>query len=390
MPEDKKSKSSKDKLYVIDTNVILTNPNFENEIDGKILIPDIVLKELDEHKKGFSETAINAREFARKLDKNFENYSIGKTIEGNITNDLKIIEMVRGLHNAKQSVALVTEDLYMSSIARSLKLEVIKYSSLDKPLEIYKGVSEKEPSLPNEYQITKSGVYKNKNGEVVRLEKDKKIFGIQHKNAEQKCLIDALLDDDIKLVTVIGAAGTGKTLLSIVCGLQKVLEEGKYNKLVVARPIAPMGNEIGFLPGEINEKLAPWMQPIFDNIDYIFSTQEKKKRQGSWVDLEAEGFIKLEALTYIRGRSIPNEFILIDEAQNLSVHEIKTIVTRAGQNTKIVMTGDIYQIDNPKLDKFNNGLTYLIEKMKDEQIAAHITLTKCERSELAKIAGEKL
>jgi PhoH-like ATPase len=389
MPEDKKSKSSKDKLYVIDTNVILTNPNFENEIDGKILIPDIVLKELDEHKKGFSETALNAREFARKLDKNFENYSIGKTVEGNITNDLKIIEMVRGLHNAKQAVALVTEDLYMSSIARSLKLEVVKYSSLDKPLEIYKGAGESEPKLPNEYQITKSGVYKKKNGEIVRLEKDKKIFGIQHKNAEQKCLIDALLDDDIKLVTVIGAAGTGKTLLSIVCGLQKVIEEGKYNKLVVARPIAPMGNEIGFLPGEINEKLAPWMQPIFDNINYVFSSDGRKKST-SWQDLAQEGFLQMEALTYIRGRSIPNEFILIDEAQNLSVHEIKTIVTRAGQNTKIVMTGDVYQIDNPKLDKFNNGLTYLIEKMKDEEIAAHITLTKCERSELAKIAGEKL
>lgn len=391
MQEEKNSKSSKEvKIYVIDTNVILNNPNFENELSGTIVIPDIVLKELDKHKNGFSENAVNARTFARKLDQNFDNYKIARTKENIESNDLKIIDIAKGMHESGCNVTLITNDIYMSSIARCVGVTVLKQKDIEQPIHIYNGISEEEPELPNEYQVTKSGLYKLKSGKKQRLEKDKKIFGIQHKNVEQRCLMDALMDDDVKLVTVVGAAGTGKTLLSIVCGLQKVLEEGKYHKLVVARPVVPMGNEIGFLPGELNEKLAPWMQPIFDNIDYIFSTQEKKKRHNQWMDLEREGFLKLEALTYIRGRSIPNEFILIDEAQNLSPHEIKTIVTRAGHGTKIVITGDIKQIDNPKLDKFNNGLTYIIEKMKDEEIAAHITLTKCERSDLAKIAGEKL
>lgn len=394
MKEEKSSKSSKAiktiKTYVIDTNVILNNPNFENELSGTIVIPDIVLKELDNHKTGFSENAVNARTFARKLDKNLENYSIARTKDNIEKNDFKIIDIAKSMHDSGIDVTLITNDIYMGAIAKSIGVRVIKQSALEQPIHLYSGITEDEPTMPNEYQVTKSGLYKLKNGKKERLEKDRKILGIHHKNVEQRCLIDALLDDDIKLVTVIGAAGTGKTLLSIACGLQKVIEEGEYNKLIVARPIVPMGNEIGFLPGELNDKLAPWMQPIFDNIDYVFSMEDKKKKHNHWVDLEKEGFIKIEALTYIRGRSIPNEFILVDEAQNLSPHEIKTIVTRAGHGTKIVITGDVKQIDNPKLDKFNNGLSYIIEKMKDEEIAAHITLTKCERSELAKITGEKL
>ena len=226
MPEGKSSKSSKEaKLYVIDTNVILDNANFENELSGIIVIPDIVLKELDKHKHGFSENAVNARTFARKLDQNFDNYRIARTKDNIEINDLKIIDIAKGMHESDLDVTLITNDMYMSSIARCVGVKVLKQKDIEQPIEIYGGISEEDPELPNQYQVTKSGLYKLKNGKKKRLEKDKKIFGIQHKNVEQRCLIDALLDDDVKLVTVVGDAGTGKTLLSVACGLQKVIEE---------------------------------------------------------------------------------------------------------------------------------------------------------------------
>lgn len=373
--------------YIIDTNVILNNCNFENGLSGVIVIPDVVLKELDKYKHNFSSTAVNARSFARKLDSNLDSYEIAKTNDAIKENDLKILDIAVNLMQAGVQVVVMTNDIYMSVIARSLDLSVQKQAeSTD---ELYTGISD-ELIFPNQYQITRAGIYKLKNGKKKRIGKDAEVSGITHKNAEQRCLIDALTDDSIQLVTVVGAAGTGKTLLSIASGLQKVLNEELYDRLVVARPIIPMGNEIGFLPGEMNEKLLPWMQPIFDNIDFLFKKETRQKKTQYWEELERQGVLKIEALAYIRGRTMPNEFIVIDEAQNLSPHEIKTIITRAGHGSKIIITGDIKQIDNPKLDMYNNGLTYVIEKLKDEEIAAHITLTKCERSELAKIASEKL
>jgi PhoH-like ATPase len=217
------------------------------------------------------------------------------------------------------------------------------------------------------------------------------VFNITHRNREQRFALDLLLDDRIRLVTLVGIAGTGKTLLALAAGLQKVAHENVYQRLHVSRPIEPMGRELGFLPGDLEEKLRPWMQPIFDNLEFLLSSPTDKAAQFTRLNqIMEEGLIELEALTYIRGRSIPNVYLLIDEAQNLSPHEIKTTITRAGEGTKIVLTGDPYQIDNPYLDSNSNGLTYVVERMKDQPLAGHITLTKGERSPLAELAAQRL
>jgi PhoH-like ATPase len=219
------------------------------------------------------------------------------------------------------------------------------------------------------------------------------LWGIFPKNAEQAFAIDALLNDDIKLVSLVGKAGTGKTLLAIAAGLAKTVDEGVYHRLLVSRPVFPLGKDIGFLPGDIEEKLNPWMQPIYDNIDFLFGATGAKGRRGAGKgcqELMNQGLLQIEPLTYIRGRSIPQQYLIVDESQNLTPHEIKTIVTRAGDNTKIVLTGDSYQIDNPYVDSANNGLVYLVERFKDEAISAHITLSKGERSKLSELASNLL
>lgn len=214
-------------------------------------------------------------------------------------------------------------------------------------------------------------------------------WGIKPRNREQHFALDCLLDDNIKLVTLIGKAGTGKTLIALAAGLQKATEEQAYSKLLVARPIFPLGKDVGFLPGGIEDKLNPWMQPIFDNVEFLMGLNEEDKRRGrrSYKELIDMGLLQIEALTYIRGRSIPNQYIIVDEAQNLTPHEVKTIITRVGQGTKVVLTGDPYQIDNPYVDADSNGLTYTINKFKGIDIAATVTLTKGERSKLAEIAS---
>ncbi|HYS42932.1 MAG TPA: PhoH family protein, partial [Geobacteraceae bacterium] len=217
------------------------------------------------------------------------------------------------------------------------------------------------------------------------------IWSIHPRNREQAFALDLLLDDSIKLVTLVGKAGTGKTLLAIAAGLHKTAEENVYNRLLVSRPVFPMGKDLGFLPGDIEEKLAPWMQPIFDNVELLLSGHEMEKRHTKgYKELMAMGIMEIEPLTYIRGRSIPNQYMIVDEAQNLTPHEIKTIVTRAGEGTKIVLTGDPYQIDNPYVDSSSNGLTYLVEKFKGETISGHVTMMKGERSDLAELAANLL
>jgi PhoH-like ATPase len=217
------------------------------------------------------------------------------------------------------------------------------------------------------------------------------IWSIQPRNREQAFAFDALMNDAIKLVTLVGKAGTGKTLLAIAAGLHKAAEESVYNRLLVSRPVFPMGRDLGFLPGDIEEKLAPWMQPIFDNVELLLSGHEMEKRHSKgYKELMAMGIMEIEPLTYIRGRSIPNQYMIVDEAQNLTPHEIKTIITRAGEGTKIVLTGDPYQIDNPYVDASSNGLTYVVERFKGQPIAAHVTMMKGERSELAELAANLL
>jgi len=216
---------------------------------------------------------------------------------------------------------------------------------------------------------------------------DDPIWGIRARNVQQRMATELLLRDDIPLVTMTGKAGTGKTLLALAAGLLQIEDQQKYKKLLVARPIVPLGKDIGYLPGEKEEKLRPWMQPIYDNLEYLFNT----KRPGDLDKILAGmGSLQVEALTYIRGRSIPGQFIIIDEAQNLTKHEVKTILTRVGDGSKIVLMGDPEQIDHPYLDESNNGLTYVVEVFKDQKLAGHIRLEKGERSVLAQLAADLL
>ncbi len=221
------------------------------------------------------------------------------------------------------------------------------------------------------------------------------VFGVKARNYEQEMALDLLLDDSIRLVSLSGKAGTGKTLLAMAAGLQKVVEDSKYSRLVVSRPISPLGKDLGYLPGSKAEKFNPWMQPIYDNMDILLSLHDdinndspKGKKKPSIFDFIDYGFLELEPLTYIRGRSLPDQFIIIDEAQNLTPHEMKTIITRAGENTKLVLTGDPYQIDIPYLDSQSNGLSVAVEKLKGEDLVGHVTLEKGERSKLADLAAK--
>ena len=206
--------------------------------------------------------------------------------------------------------------------------------------------------------------------------------------------MNLLLDDSIKLVTLVGKAGTGKTLVAVACGLHKVTDEQVYERILVSRPVFPLGRDIGFLPGTVEEKLNPWMQPIYDSIDFLVSANKKEKKNGGAIQpiqgLKDMGILEIEPLTYIRGRSIPHQFLIVDEAQNLTPHEVKTILTRAGEGTKVVLTGDPYQIDNPYLDSLSNGLIYTLVHFRDSAIAGTMTLEKGERSELAELAANLL
>jgi PhoH-like ATPase len=220
------------------------------------------------------------------------------------------------------------------------------------------------------------------------------VWGIRPLNREQRYALEVLLDDKIPLVTLSGKAGTGKTILAIAAGLHKVCNEKAFRRLAIYRPVIPMGRDLGYLPGTEQEKLAPWMQPIYDNLEFLLSENGgpsngagKKGGMSRMEYLQEQNILDIRALTYIRGRSLPQQFIIVDESQNLTPHEAKTIITRAGQGTKLVFTGDPYQIDHPYLDSTSNGLTHVVQKFKDHAIAAHVTLVKGERSELAEIAS---
>jgi PhoH-like ATPase len=253
------------------------------------------------------------------------------------------------------------------------------------------------PFYPNQFVIMKNalggsasaiGTVDKTGKKVKRLVFDHDhIWGIRPRNVQQTMAMEMLLRNDMPLVTLIGKAGTGKTLLALAAGLMQTEDLGTYKKLLVARPIVPVGKDIGYLPGEKQEKLRPWMQPIYDNLEYLFNAKKPGELDAI---LAGMGSIEVEALTYIRGRSIPEQFIIIDEAQNLTKHEVKTILTRVGEKSKIVLMGDPEQIDHPYLDEYNNGLTYVVEKFKDQQIAGHVRLVKGERSGLAQLAADLL
>ena len=250
---------------------------------------------------------------------------------------------------------------------------------------------------PNEYCImtapensTAIGKYDSKQKKITSLLQLPELWGIKPLNTEQRMACDILLRDDIKLVTLVGPAGTGKTLLTLACALRKVFDEGNYRRILVSRPVIPLGRDIGYLPGTKEEKLFHWMQPIYDNLEFLCESTDKKSTRDTMQWVMDSNRLELEAVTYIRGRSLPKAYIIVDEAQNLTPHEMKTIISRAGQDTKVVLTGDPTQIDNPYLDKDSNGLTYTVGRFSDYNIYGHLFLEKTERSKLAAIAADIL
>ena len=437
------------KNFILDTNILLHDCqaifNFE---DNNVIIPMTVIEELDHFKKEMNELGRNARQFSKIMDSfrdqgfliegvkvgngvvsvGFSRQDALKLLPSEMDpkiadNRILAIALFIQKHDTNPTI-LITKDTNLRIKADALGLSAESYENDTVDFEtLYSGHTE-FLDQPNANQFVFKGDgsaikrYDMTQDMLVPLRGDLDAWGLSPRNNEQKMALDLLLNDDIKLVTLVGKAGTGKTLLSIAAGLRKVTEEFVYKKMLVSRPVFPMGKDIGFLPGDITEKLAPYMQPIYDNVEYLMSGQISSKIKGTkstkrptkadfqaqadqeekdygvlgkgHMELVAAGIMEIEALTYIRGRSIPNQYMIIDEAQNLTPHEIKTIVTRAGINTKLIFTGDPAQIDNPYLDASSNGLTYLVEKFKDAAIAGHVTLTQGERSELAEIASNIL
>ena len=437
------------KNFVIDTNVILHDykciHNFE---ENDVYIPIVVLEELDHFKKGNEQINFNAREFARELDLIANDSLFKKGAElgegkGKLyiltgcdypeiisksfiekTSDHKILASTYQLSQDKNKnkTVLITKDINLRMKALSLGIDaedyindkVTDFNIFEKTYETYENISPElidkmytngseialdelafssdiEPQECFVLRSVRSSVlarYIPQTGMVKRVEKER-CFGIEPRNAEQTFAMNVLLDDNVKLVALTGKAGTGKTLLALAAALHK---NDAYKQILLARPIVALGNkDLGFLPGDEKQKIAPYMQPLFDNLNVIkhnFAFQGKEIRLID--EMQKNGQLVIEALAYIRGRSLSETFFIIDEAQNLTPHEIKTIITRAGEGTKIVFTGDIQQIDSPYLDMFSNGLVYMIDRMRGQSIFAHINLVKGERSYLSELASDLL
>ncbi|MCD1261530.1 PhoH family protein [Paenibacillus athensensis] len=441
------------KIYVLDTNVLLQDPNALFAFaDNEVVIPAVVLEEIDSKKRNADELGRNARHVSRLLDGfrargtlsegvelesggsvkvelNHRSFSKLQETFAELTNDNRILAVALNYHLEEQEkgepkpVIIVTKDTLVRIKADVLGLTAQDYLTdrIVSQSDMYTGclTLHVHPSLidefysyrhlsvsslqlgcslhPHEFVIMKDELGTSKsallkvNADGKRLEplfmSNDPIWGIAARNVQQRMALELLLNDEIPLVTLTGKAGTGKTLLTLAAGLMKIEDERKYKKLLIARPVVPMGKDIGYLPGEKDEKLRPWMQPIYDNLEFLFDT----KKPGD-IDkiLAGLGSIQVEALTYIRGRSIPSQFIIIDEAQNLSKHEVKTIVSRVGEGSKIVLLGDPDQIDHPYLDASSNGLTYVVERFKEQGVSGHITLERGERSNLAQLAADLL
>jgi PhoH-like ATPase len=434
------------KIYVIDTNVFLSDHNAIQAFKGNdIVIPLKVLEEIDKHKKRQDVVGANARQTIRVLDglreggnlhdgvkigKGKGNLSVKSFDKETLPQDLSLTDPDNQIlataltlikENPDKKVILVSQDINMRVKCDSLGMPVENYETnqvVDNAEEIYTGtaeltvddevvdafyagaplvLSEQDAKLfANQYVTLISSAnpsktalarFKSHQEPLVKVKQFRDgVWGVKARNREQQLALDVLMNDDIKVVSILGQAGCGKTLMAIAAGLQQVLDDGaKYKKLIVARPVQPMGRDIGFLPGTVEEKLLPWLAPIQDNLEALMNNDKEHLKM-----LIEEGTIELEALTYIRGRSISNAYILIDESQNLSVHEIKTILTRVGEKTKIVLTGDVKQIDVLYLDASTNGLTHAVEKFKPYDVAGHISLVKGERSVVASLAADIL
>lgn len=446
------------KTFVLDTNVLLSDIRaIESFGDNDVIIPLVVLEELDHNKKRMDEVGRNARAVCRHLDTFREHGSLhnwvslesggrlcvmsnGDNIKDVLPpelpldkNDNMVIGLALSLKSKDINPIVISKDINVRVKCDALGLtaqDYLKQRAADQADHLYTGVAVCDvddetladiymdksihafrvmpESLPNQIVIIpkhdggETTVMRRVADKLVLVKEHRNVFGLIPRNKEQNFALDLLLDDKVKLVTLVGAAGCGKTLIALAAGLQMTIGSNpKYDKLVVTRPIEPLGRDIGYLPGTMEEKMAPWIAPIKDNLDFLFGakkskvTRAKKEDQigkrDPYVDmLFEEGKIEIEAVTYIRGRSIPNAYILIDEAQNLTIHQLKTIITRSGENTKIVLCGDIQQIDVSHMDAVSNGLSYVVEKFKDLTISGHVALLKGERSILATCAAEIL
>ena len=438
------------KVYILDTNVLLHDPRalFRFQ-DNLVILPITVIEEVDRFKKELSETGRNARQISRLMDQlrrkaklvdgvpldeggelRVEIYQEGylKALPPELQvdhGDNRILAIARAMQEQQQGpVTLVTKDTNLRIKADVIGLMAEDYESDkvsidelysgtqdlsfdqddidrffgqgyldlddDHPMYANQGITLVDASNPSHSALARYHHSSQRLLPLIRTPKEG-LWGVHPRNREQQFAIDLLLNEDIQLVTLVGKAGTGKTLLAIAAGLHMVTEVASHSRLLVSRPVFPLGRDLGFLPGDLDEKLSPWMQPIFDNVELLLGmVDERGKRKRGYRELVDMGILEIEALTYIRGRSIPKQFMIVDEAQNLTPHEIKTIITRAGEGTKIILTGDPYQIDNPYVDSSSNGLTYVVEKFKGQEIAGHVTLSKGERSCLAELAANLL
>ena len=437
---------SRKKTYVLDTSVYLTNAEciyaFEN---NDIHVPLKVFEEIDKHKKRQDAVGFQARKIIRiwddlrasgSLDKGVrirKGLGIVKSISAagvtpedlppdldiKIPDHLIIATALKAQRENTRKVILVSRDINMRVIADAVGLtsedfqnnQIVTHSEnifegyttilvddqlIDRFYEKQSVYLENKGLFPNQYvmMVSSSNEKKTALGRYVseamplrQVLKSHKIWGIKPRNKEQQFLMDALMDPAVQIVTVIGKAGSGKTICAIAAGLEQTIDETtqEYTRVIVSRPVQPLGKDIGFLPGSLEEKMTPWLMPIQDNLQFLMGNDKIT------LDIYMQkGTIEIEALTYIRGRSISNAFIIIDEAQNLTTHELKTIITRVGEGTKIVLTGDVEQIDNVYIDATSNGLTHAVEKFKRFELASHITLSKGERSKVATFAAENL
>jgi PhoH-like ATPase len=431
------------KTFVLDTNVLIHDPDAMFSFsDNRVVVPMTVIEELDNFKKLNDERGRNARLISRRLDalRTKGKLTAGVKLKSGGTlvieldhhielpkefitpkADHHILGIALFLQNRGEKVIFITKDINLRIKAEALGLDAQDYEKEKVKIEeLYTGWRELKLSADkidafyrDEKLVVKNGFFPNE-GVMLRDEggsnksalakynaPTKSLIPLFHLNAtpwglkplniEQRFAIELLLCNDVNLVTLIGIPGAGKTLLALACGLQKTVEEHHFRRLFVARPIIPMGRDIGYLPGSKEEKLTSWMGAIHDNLEYLVDRSHPDEKTEEKIEyFFTTGQIEIESLTFIRGRSLPNQFIIIDDAQNLTPHEIKTIISRAGNGTKIVLTGDPYQIDNPYLDVSSNGLTYLVEHFKGQECFGHLKFSKSERSNLAALAAELL
>lgn len=439
---------SSKKVFVLDTNVLLHDPNSILHFqEHDVVLPIVVIEEIDHFKKDQTEVGRNARTVSRMLDKLRASGSLSQGVPlgdgGSLKVDVESHPLDLGIlredkHKAdnqilacakqllttsKTKVVLVTKDTNLRIKADAIGLLAEDYTTDRVEMEelytghkswevdpaqvdlLYDGGLPPDPELhlqPNQFVTlvdqsnpSHTALARFMAGEGL-LRPMKRIeaypWGIKPRNREQQFAMELLLDPTVQVVTLLGKAGTGKTLLAIAAGLQQVVDDEAYDKILVSRPVMPMGRDLGYLPGDVGEKLRPYMQPIYDNLEFIVAANTEARRRSTMTagQLEEAGYLSVEPLTYIRGRSIPKQYLVVDEAQNLTPHEVKTILTRAGEGTKVILTGDPYQIDNPYVDSSTNGLSFLADHFKHLDVSGHVTLMKGERSKLAELASNLL